>query len=186
MWWALQRFYRIILFPRREWGTASGEKGLLRPLLFLLGINILFRGLRILIGILFNVPILGNNSTTESILFIGVDSLIFILLAMANAGIVFLLAPVFLGQRYLPASIGLATYSMCPIILSTVLRFITILRPFTIALFLYSLILYWIGLPRMMHCALKKRAVYFIVSMVFTFIVYLIGYSGYALIQYFL
>lgn len=182
--WAFRRFFGMLATPRREWATAGEETGLLRPLCFMVFAILVFRAMRMLMVLAFGLPIVGTKSAAEGATQLGLDSLIFVALGLVGAGVLHLLAPAFSGRRYFPASLGLAAYSMCPAYITPILRFDPFLWPASAALFLYSLVIFWLGLPQMMRCPLQKRTAYFVVFALLTFLAYTLGFIAFAFFHY--
>jgi hypothetical protein len=175
MRWFIKRFFRILFFPRVEWEKAAEERSLTKPFGFMVGSIIAAQTIRFLIVIIHGIPIAGTGSVAESGMNLGIDAFALIVIGVFNAAIIYAFAPVFSGKRDFQSSLGLVAYSLSPYYVATILQFSQSLRLISFAVSCYMFVLTWIGLPRMMHCPIEKRAAYFIVVLILTFLTYFIG-----------
>lgn len=173
----IEKVKNIIVSPKDTWDTIKAEetttlKIVKEFLIFLAAIPPIahFIGFAIVGVVGYRHPFFG--SLLQSIVWY----VLLIVQVYITAFVVSLLAPSFGGAKNDLAAFKLVAYSLTPTFLAGIFYIIPPLAP--LAVFgLYGLYLMYVGLPKLMECPQEKTLAYFIVTLIVTFVIYVVMFG---------
>jgi len=159
------RIKNILLSPVQEWGVIDGENA---------SVNSLYTQYAVLLAIIPAVAgFIGNSLVGVSLLGMTIRVPIVSGLVLAVIGyvfglvmlyviaqVIFALTPKFDGQPNLVQALKVAVYSMTPVWVASILLIVPALSPIALLAGIYSLVLYWLGLPKLMKVPEEKKTVF--------------------------
>jgi len=173
----IERAKNIILSPKDTWDAIKAEettslKIVKEYLIFLAAIPPVahFIGFAIVGVVGYRHPFFG--SLIQSIVWY----VLLIVQVYITAFVVNLLAPNFSGSKNDLAAFKLVAYSLTPTFLAGIFYIIPPLAPLTV-FGLYGLYLMYVGLPKLMECPAEKTLPYFIVTLLVTFVIYVLVFG---------
>jgi hypothetical protein len=167
----VSRVKNILLQPVKEWGVIDGESA---------SVNSLYTNYAILLALIPAVAgFIGNSLIGFSMMGMTIRTPIVAGLVLAImsyviglamlyvvALIINALAPQFNGKLDLVQALKVAVYSATPVWVASILLIIPVLGVLVLLAAIYSLVLFWLGAPRLMRVPEDKKVVFNIVVIV--------------------
>ncbi len=168
----------MLFSPRKEWDRIASEQTNGAPFLYLGVLIVLANLLELVILVATGKKLPGTSSIAQGGLLLVLLAFVFYGFSLLWASIINALAPFFGARKRFTSAFSLIAYGMTPYILTGLLAFDQFLRPITLVIALYSLVLIWIGMPRVMGNPMRTRPAFFIVAIIMTLIMYFVMFLG--------
>ncbi|MDR2244667.1 MAG: YIP1 family protein [Burkholderiales bacterium] len=170
------RVKNILLAPVKEWSVIDGESATVSSLytnyavlLALIPAVCGFIGNSLIgmtvMGMTIKTPIVAGLVMAIMSYAIGL-AMLYIIALIINA-----LTPQFNGKPDLVQALKVAVYAATPVWIASVLTIIPVLGTLVLLAAIYSLVLYWLGLPKLMKVPEDKKVVFCIVVLVSVIVV---------------
>jgi hypothetical protein len=168
------RLVSVLIFPKREWDRIETERAPHMPFVYLITLVIITNVLEFIILLATGRTIYGMETIAQSGLILVALVVLQYMLCLLCAYVINVFSPIFEGNRNFVSALALVAYGMTPYFLAGLLSFEKALRPLSAVLSLYSLVLIWIGMPRVMHSPARTRPAFFIIAIVMTVLMYFV------------
>jgi len=175
----VERVKEIIIKPKVTWETIKGETSTVKDLFTsYAAVLALIPAVANFIGLSF----IGVSSTivhyrvpvTSGLVYAVLQYVLTLVGMYVVAFIINALAPSFNSKKDMPAAVKMAVFSWTPALIAGVLGIIPALSPLILLASLYSLYLFYIGLPILMETPKEKAVPYFAVVIVSSIVVLIV------------